>query len=153
MVPLASGVGKVIGCFVVERIIPRNGSELQNLHTVSSRHQVVHAVLLQLQNDLRIPIRFAQPQECLNAVVAGHPNPQTTIHGVVAFDQHNLTGGHAATSNQAGGVSVVEQAGNLKGIMVAHIAAAGIGIRHRHHHPMVCSYHLFSHPGSQGIRC
>ena len=151
MVPLASGVGKVIGCFVVERIIPRNGSELQNLHTVSSRHQVVHAVLLQLQNDLGIAVRFAQPQKRFDSVVAGHADPQSTIHGVAVLHQHNLAGGHAASCNQAGSVSVVEQAGNLKRIMVAHIAAAGVGIRHRHHHPVIGVHHLIHHPSGQGV--
>ena len=128
-----------------------NWSEGQLLNVGCRANQVVHAVLLQLQNDLRIAVRFAQPQKCFDAVVAGHSDAESTIHSVVAFDQHNLTGGHPTTSNQAGGVSVIQQAGNLKGVMVTHIAAAGIGIRHRHHHPMVCSYHLLTNPGSQSI--
>ena len=149
--PLASGVGKVIGFFAVARIIPRNGSELQNLHTVSSRHQTIHPVLLQLQNDLRIFVRFAQPQKCLHTVVRGHTDAESTVHDVVTLHQHNLTGGHPTSCNQHGSVTVTEQTGNLQGVMVTHIAAAGIGIRHRHHHAVVSSYHLLTNPSGQSV--
>ena len=151
MVPLASGVGKVIGLFVVARIIPRNGSELQDLHTVSSRHQPVHPVLLQLQNDLRIAVRFAQPQECLHTVVRGNTDAETTIHDVVALDQNDLTGGHAATSNQHGRITVTEQAGDLQSVMVTHEATAGAGVGNRHDHAVVSSYDLLTNPSGQSV--
>jgi len=151
MVPLASGVGKVIGLFVVARIIPRNGSKLQDLHTVSSRHQPVHTVLLQLQNDLRIPVRFAQPQKCLHTVVAGDANPETTIHDVVALDQNDLTGGHPTTSNQHGRITVTEQAGDLQSVMVTHEATAGAGVGDRHDHAVISSYDLLTNPSGQRV--
>ena len=151
MVPLASAVGKVIGLFAVERIIPRNGSELQDLHAVSSRHQSIHTVLLQLQNDLRIPVRFAQPQKCLHSVVRGHADPESTVHDVVALDQNDLPGGHAATSNQHGSVTVTKQAGDLQSVMVTHEATAGAGVGNRHDHAVVSSHDLLTNPSGQSV--
>ena len=151
MVPLASAVGKVIGLFAVERIIPRNGSELQDLHAVSSRHQPIHPILLQLQNDLRIPVRFAQTQKRFDSVVAGHTDPETTIHDVVAFDQNDLTGGHPTTSNQHGSVTVTEQAGDQQSVMVTHEATAGAGVGNRHDHAVVSSYDLLTNPSGQSV--
>ena len=151
MVPLASGVGKVIGCFVVARIIPRNGSELQNLHAVSSRHQPIHPVLLQLQNDLRIPVRFAQPQKCLHSVVRGNTDPESTVHDVVAVHQHNLTGGHPTTSDQHGRITVTEQAGDLQSVVVTHEATAGAGVGDCHDHAVVSSHDLLTNPSGQSV--
>ena len=150
-VSVGSGEGHRLLCLLHVSYHRTNGSEGQFLNSVGVRHQLIHAVLLQLQDDAAVLVRFAQPQECLDSVVAGHADPQSTIHGVAVLHQHNLAGGHAASSNQAGSVSVVEQAGNLKGIMIANVAAACVGIRHRHHHPVIGVHHLIHHPGSQGI--
>ena len=151
MVPLASAVGKVIGLFVVARIIPRNGSELQDLHTVSSRHQPIHPVLLQLQNDLRIFVRFAQPQKCLHTVVRGNTDAESTVHDVVALNQNDLTGGHPTTSNQHGRITITEQAGDLQSVMVTHEATAGAGVGDCHHHPMVSDDDLLMNPSGQRV--
>jgi len=151
MVPLASAVGKDIGLFVVARIIPRNGSELQDLHAVSSRHQPIHPVLLQLQNDLRIPVRFAQTQKRFDSVVAGHANPETTVHDVVAFYQHNLPGGHPTTSDQHGRITVTEQAGNQQSVVVTHEATAGAGVGNCHHHPVIGDDDLLMNPSGQRV--
>ena len=126
-------------------------SERQFTNSVSVRHQVVHAVLLQLQNDAAVLVRFAQPQERLHSVVRGNTDAESTVHDVVALHQHNLAGGHAASCNQDGGISVIQQAGNLQVVMVANVAAAGAGIRHRHHHAVVGSYHLLTNPSGQGV--
>jgi len=131
--------------------VPQVSSVLQFNHAIGIRHQLVHAVLLQLENHLRIAVRFAQTQECLNAVVAGHADAETTVHSVVALHQHHFAGGHAATRNQAGSVSVAEQVGDLQVVVVTHIAAAGIGVGHRHHHAVVGIHHLLSHPSGESV--
>ena len=117
MVPLASGVGWVMRLFVC--CTYPTISERQFNHAVSVRHQFVHTVLLQLQNDAAVLVCFAQPQERLNAVVGGNTDAESTVHDVVTLHQHNLTGGHAASCNQYGRVSVTEQVGNLQVVMVA----------------------------------
>ena len=131
--------------------VPQLSSVLQDLGG-SVGNQSGDLILLQLENHLRVAVRFAQTQKRLDAIVAGNTETEPQVQGFAVTLQNNAAGGRTLTAHKVGSVTSRQATGGTDAIMPHHVATLGGGVVDDHAHPVVSVDQFRDQPSGEGLR-
>ena len=131
--------------------VPQLSSVLQDLGG-SVGNQSGDLILLQLENHLRVAVRFAQTQKRLDAIVAGNTETEPQVQGFAVTLQNNAAGGRTLTTHKVGSVTSRQATGGTDAIMPHHVATLGGGVVDDHAHPVVSVDQFRDQPSGEGLR-